>query len=273
MIRSRILIVGCGKMGTALVNGWLNDGLEIENLKIIEIGDHDKIKKNLNNAAVSIHSNISELSECFSPDIIVFAIKPQVAQNLLPLYARYTKTQKLFLSIMGGLTTSLLKKFLGEKAKVVRAMPNTPSAIGKGVSVIFAGADISNSDKEVCKELLETVGSCEWIASEESIDAVTALSGSGPAYVFYLSEAMAEAGVELGLSHELSDRLARLTIDGSGSLLTQKNIPAVDLRENVTSKGGTTEAALKVLGENNVFKKLIRNAIRKAQERSIQLGR
>ena len=174
---------------------------------------------------------------------------------------------------MGGLTTSLLKKFLGEKAKVVRAMPNTPSAIGKGVSVIFAGADISNSDKEVCKELLETVGSCEWIASEESIDAVTALSGSGPAYVFYLSEAMAEAGVELGLSHELSDRLARLTIDGSGSLLTHKNIPAVDLRENVTSKGGTTEAALKVLGENNVFKKLIRNAIRKAQERSIELGR
>ncbi len=273
MVQENILIVGCGKMGKALINGWLNDGLEIDNLQVIEIEDHDKIRNELHNSKISICSSLSELPKSFSPNIIVFAIKPQISKTLLPLYASYVEKKTLFLSIMGGVTTFSLKGLLGNSAKVVRAMPNTPAAIGKGVSVIFAGTDVSSSEKKICEELMKTVGSCEWITSEDSMDAVTALSGSGPAYVFYLSQAMAEAGVELGLPSDLSEKLARLTIYGSGSLLVKKNTSAIELRENVTSKGGTTEAALKILEKNNVFKKLMTNAIRKAKERSIELGK
>jgi pyrroline-5-carboxylate reductase len=273
MIQNSILIVGCGKMGTALVKGWLGNGLNILNIKIIEVNDHQKIKEEINNFDISIYQDITELSDDYIPDIIVFAIKPQIASNIVPLYSKFIQSGPLILSIMGGVSTILLKKYLGNDASVVRAMPNTPASIGKGISIIYSDNDIKGYQKEICQELLNAVGVSEWISIEEEMDAVTAISGSGPAYVFFLCEAMTNAGIELGLSRSLSEKLSRATISGSGALLSETINSANKLRTDVTSPGGTTEAAIEELKKNNLFKKLVLSAIKKAHDRSKELGK
>jgi pyrroline-5-carboxylate reductase len=210
----------------------------------------------------------SEISE--TPEIIVLAVKPQTMDAVLPDLKRFADEGSVFLSIAAGKTLKYFASHLGAAAKVVRAMPNTPAAVRQGITVACAAKGVSAAEKKRCQQLLEAVGEALWVEDEALMDPVTALSGSGPAYVFLLVEAMAAAGAKLGLSADMAMQLARATVAGSGELLKQSSEPAQQLRVNVTSPGGTTAEALKVLmaadGIQPVFDKALAAASRRSKE-------
>jgi pyrroline-5-carboxylate reductase len=202
----------------------------------------------------------------------VIAVKPQTAPEALPPLAGYVGKTTLVLSIMAGRTIAFLEKALPVGTAIVRAMPNTPAAIGRGISVAFANAKISAPQRKQASDLLAAIGKVEWIGDEALMDAVTALSGSGPAYVFLLAEAMANAGIAAGLPPALATRLARETVAGSAELLHRSDLDAVTLRRNVTSPGGTTAAALDILMGPGGFDSLLTQAIIAATRRSQELA-
>lgn len=205
------------------------------------------------------------------PEAVVFAVKPQVADTVVPAYRRWARPQTLFLSIVAGKTLAGLTRHLGPAA-IIRSMPNTPAAIGRGITVACANPRVSVVQRRLCERLLAAIGESAWVEDEALIDAVTALSGSGPAYVFLLIEALAAAGEAEGLSSELALRLARSTVAGSGELaLVSEDSPA-QLRENVTSPGGTTRAALDVLMAADGLAPLIGRAVAAAAARSRELA-
>ncbi|MGB7617915.1 MAG: pyrroline-5-carboxylate reductase, partial [Pseudolabrys sp.] len=203
---------------------------------------------------------------------IVIAVKPQTAPEALPPLAAYVDKSTLVLSIMAGRTVTFLERLLPAGAAIVRAMPNTPAAVGRGISVAFANARISPSQRKLASDLLAAIGKVEWITEETRMDAVTALSGSGPAYVFLLAEAMANAGIAAGLPPALATRLARETVTGSAELMHRSDLDAETLRQNVTSPGGTTAAALDVLMGPGGFDHLLTQAIIAATRRSRELA-
>jgi pyrroline-5-carboxylate reductase len=228
-------------MGGAMLKGWLADGLAPERVLVIDPHAADLP------ADVTVARSIDQVADGTSGDVIVLAIKPQVMADLLPSFSRLGAAGGVFLSVAAGKTLSFLSTQLGDGARVVRAMPNTPAAVGRGACGLFAGAGVSDTQKARCEELLAVSGLVAWVESEALIDAITAVSGSGPAYVFHLVEAMAQAGESLGLSADVAQALARQTIVGAGELLHQSPDSASQLRTNVTSPGGTTAAALAVL--------------------------
>ncbi|HET9149091.1 MAG TPA: pyrroline-5-carboxylate reductase, partial [Alphaproteobacteria bacterium] len=240
-----ILLVGCGKMGGALVAGWRTRGIAAEQIAIVEPNDGAR--------AAAARLGVRVLSAAPAPDpaypfaAIVLAVKPQVMGAVAPLYRPLMAPGPVALSIAAGITTAGLKRHLGDNAAIVRAMPNTPAAVGRGMTVMFAGGGVTRAQSDLCVELMGAVGEVRWIADEMLMDAVTAVSGSGPAYVFYLIEALAMAGADAGLDPALAADLARATVIGSGELARLSPDPAAKLRTDVTSPGGTTEAALKVL--------------------------
>jgi pyrroline-5-carboxylate reductase len=260
----KLLLVGCGKMGGAMLDGWLARGLASSDVIVAEPTEALRPKKpGLKGVAAS-----SEVSEV--PEIVVLAVKPQSMDAVLPDLKRFADKGSVFLSIAAGKTLKYFAGHLGPSAKVVRAMPNTPAAVRQGITVSTASKGVSEAEKKRCHELLEAVGQSLWVDDEGLIDHVTALSGSGPAYVFLLVEAMAAAGAKLGLSPEMAMQLARATVAGSGELLRQSSEPASQLRVNVTSPGGTTAEALKVLmagdGIQPVFDKALAAASRRSKE-------
>jgi pyrroline-5-carboxylate reductase len=260
----RVLLVGCGKMGRALLDGWLSSNM-VAHVDVIEPGaapvpDDDRVKQW--RSVDDVHS---------MPDVVVLAVKPQAMDALIDQYRQFARPACVFLSIAAGKTLAYLQKHLGEHTHIVRAMPNTPAAVGKGISVLVADADADGDQKSVCQHLLEVVGSTEWVDDEGLIDTVTALSGGGPAYVFLLIEALAEAGTKAGLTAELSMHLARQTVIGSGVLADRSEEPAAQLRRNVTSPQGTTEAALKILMGEDGIQPIFDRAILAAADRSREL--
>ncbi len=260
---SKILLVGCGKMGSALLAGWLEQGIAREDMMVVEPSAVGVLL-----GIPAVHGD-HEIPDSFIPDVVVLAVKPQVMAEVLPPYGRFGDAT--FLSIAAGKTVAFLKGHLGQGCAVVRAMPNTPAQVGRGVSVCVGRVDAARA--ELCRSLLAAVGEVEWIADEAQMDAVTALSGSGPAYVFLLAEAMAQAGVRAGLPEDLATRLARATIAGSGELLARSRETAAQLRANVTSPGGTTAAALAVLMDNQAgFPGLMARAVQAAAARSRELA-
>jgi pyrroline-5-carboxylate reductase len=236
-----VILVGCGKMGGAMLKGWLADGLAPQSVLVI-----DPHAAALPDGVISAAS-IDDVAEGTTGDVVVLAIKPQVMADLLPAFGRLGAAGGVFLSVAAGKTISFIESLLGDGARVVRAMPNTPAAVGRGASGLFAGNGVSDAQKARCGEMLAVSGLVVWVENEALIDAVTAVSGSGPAYVFHLVEAMAQAGESLGLPAEVAQALARQTIVGAGELLHQSPDAASQLRINVTSPGGTTAAALEVL--------------------------
>jgi pyrroline-5-carboxylate reductase len=265
---AKLLLVGCGKMGGALLDGWLSRGMAASDVIVAEPAEALRPKTpGLKSVAAS-----GEVRE--TPEIVVLAVKPQSMDGVLPDLKRFagdgSREGAVFLSIAAGKTLSYFARHLGAGAKVVRAMPNTPAAVRRGITVSTASAGVSEAEKKRCHELLEAVGQSLWVEDEALIDPVTALSGSGPAYVFLLVEAMAAAGARLGLSPEMAMQLARATVAGSGELLRQSSEPASQLRVNVTSPGGTTAAALAVLmaadGLQPVFDKALAAASRRSKE-------
>jgi len=266
----KLLLVGCGKMGGAMLDGWLARGLSASDVVVAEPAEALRPKKpGLKGIAAT-----SEMSE--TPEIVVLAVKPQSMDAVMPDLRRFagdgSKGGSVFLSIAAGKTLKYFAGHLGANAKVVRAMPNTPAAVRQGITVSTASTGVSDAEKGRCHELLEAVGQSLWVDDEGLIDHVTALSGSGPAYVFLLVEAMAAAGEKLGLTSEMAMQLARATVAGSGELLRQSSEPASQLRVNVTSPGGTTAEALKVLMAGDGIQPVFDRALAAASRRSKELA-
>jgi pyrroline-5-carboxylate reductase len=261
----RILLVGCGKMGSALLNGWLNRGTPAGHVSVIE-----PMQPQLPDG-ISRYAEAAALDSGYRPSVVVFAVKPQSMDEVAPAYVTYAGPETVFLSIAAGKPIRYFEATLTDGA-IVRAMPNTPAAVGRGITVLCANSRVSSEQKAVCTGLMESVGEVAWIDDEALLDAVTGLSGSGPAYVFHLVEAMAVAGEAAGLPKDLAMQLARATVAGSGELLALSSDPAGTLRENVTSPGGTTAAALETLMGPDGLTKLMTEAIVRATERSRELA-
>jgi pyrroline-5-carboxylate reductase len=267
MTRSEsILLVGCGKMGSALMDGWIGQGTPPDAIYVV-----DPMQPELPNG-VAGGAAFEDIPDGFDATVVVLAVKPQVMDAVLAPYPALVRPGTVFLSIAAGRTIASFEAVLGADARIVRAMPNTPAAVGRGVTVLAGNDHVTDDQRNACEALMTAVGKVAWVEDEGLIDAVTGVSGSGPAYVFHLVEAMAAAGVAAGLSPALAMQLARETVAGSGELLAQSDEPAATLRENVTSPGGTTAAALDILMSDDGLTALMTRAIARATERSRELA-
>ncbi len=260
-----VLLVGCGKMGGALLTGWLG-ARTVDRVDVVE-PQADQVP---DDPAIIRHDRLEDIGDSVRPDMVVFAIKPQIAEAVIPPYRRFAGPGTVFLSVAAGTTIGFFRDRLGPDAAIIRVMPNTPAAIGQGISVLVATDNVGRPQRDLAGRLMEAAGAVEWVDDEGLIDAVTALSGSGPAYVFLLIETMAEAGRSVGLPPDLATRLARQTVIGSAALAGQSDEPAATLRQNVTSPGGTTQAALEVLmaadGMQPLFDRALAAAARRGRE-------
>jgi pyrroline-5-carboxylate reductase len=262
-----LALVGAGKMGSAMLEGWLALGLDPQNVVVIEPQPSEEMVA-LSMKGIVLNPSAGAVSNIGT---IVLAVKPQVASDVLPQVATLAGANTLVLSIMAGKTLTFLQASL-PKAPIVRAMPNTPAAIGRGITVAVPNDAVTPEQKQRAHALLAASGAVEWIADERLMDAVTAVSGSGPAYVFLLAETLTRAGVAAGLPEDLAAKLARETVAGSGELLHRSPLDPATLRQNVTSPAGTTAAALDVLMAPDGFDSLMRQAVAAATKRSIELA-
>jgi pyrroline-5-carboxylate reductase len=263
----RLVLVGAGKMGGALLEGWLRFGLDAKRVTVLEPEPSRQILE-LAKGGSQLNPDLRTLSDVAA---IVVAVKPQVAAEILPPLAPLIGASTVVVSIMAGRTLDFIGKALKKKCALVRAMPNTPAAIGRGITVAVP-RDTNPVQRDLAHRLLCATGTVEWTADEALMDAVTAVSGSGPAYVFLLAEALAEAGVAAGLPPPLAAKLARETVAGSGELLHRSELEAAMLRQNVTSPGGTTAAALDVLMAKDGLAALMNRAVIAATKRSRELA-
>jgi pyrroline-5-carboxylate reductase len=264
-----MLLLGCGKMGGAMLRGWLARGVPGNQLYVVDPSPRDL--DDVAAAGVTIVTKPADLPTGFQPTIVLLAIKPQFMDEALPNYRRFAKPDTLFLSIAAGKTLSYLRQQIGN-ATIVRAMPNTPAAVGRGVSVIVRQPGVSDAQLDLCAGLLSAVGEIAWVDDEELINAVTAVSGGGPAYVFLLIECLAEAGRQAGLPAEMAMQIARSTVCGSGELAYQSSESAEALRKAVMSPKGTTEQAIAVLMAPDGLQPLMTRAIAAATKRSRELA-
>jgi pyrroline-5-carboxylate reductase len=265
----KILLVGCGKMGGALLSGWLDQHVLNSNIKVIE--PSQGLKDSFYKKGIIFYKSIDDLGNNFDPTFVIFAVKPQIMDNVVPDYDRFSG-KSTFISIAAGKTINYFETKLGQNAAIIRAMPNTPAAVKRGTTIACGNSFVTPKAKKICLILLAAVGTASWLEDENLIDAVTAVSGSGPAYVFLLAETMTQAGIESGLDHKLASQLAIQTISGSGEMLVKSVEDASTLRKNVTSPGGTTEAALSILMSKNGMQKFISEAISMAIQRSKDLA-
>jgi pyrroline-5-carboxylate reductase len=262
-----VVLVGAGRMGGALLEGWLRLGLDAKHVAVIEPEPSPQISAVVNRG-LRLNPDLKSLG---SVTAIVVALKPQVAPQALPALVPLISASTVVVSIMAGRTLQFLAGAQKETNALVRAMPNTPAAIGRGITVAMA-RNASVAQRQLADRLLAATGSVEWVDDETLMDAVTAVSGSGPAYVFLLAEALAQAGAASGLPPQLAAKLARETVAGSGELLHRSPLDAAALRENVTSPGGTTAAALAVLMAKDGLSPLMAKAVAAATKRSRELA-
>ncbi len=255
-------------MGAAMLEGWLAGSMLAAGAHLVE-PDAAAVAGFRGRKGVACHARIADLPGDLSPEIVVLAVKPQTMPAVLPALARFKAAT--FLSIAAGKRIAGLSADLGGAA-IVRSMPNTPAAVGRGMTVAVAGPGVTETARKRCDELLAAVGEVAWVEDERLIDPVTAVSGGGPAYVFLLIEALAAAGVKAGLPADLAMRLARVTVSGSGELARLSTEPAAQLRQNVTSPGGTTLEALKVLMAPDGIQPVFDRAIAAATKRAGELG-
>jgi pyrroline-5-carboxylate reductase len=262
-----VALVGAGKMGGAMLEGWIGLGVDPARIAVIELQPAPSIAAL---AARGLRLNPDAAS--LRPDAVVIAVKPQIAPEIMPTVATLVSPTTVVVSIMAGRTIAFLAAALPRAAAVIRAMPNTPAAIGRGITVAVPNAPVTPAQRQLADALLAAIGAVEWVGDEALMDAVTAVSGSGPAYVFLLAESLARAGAKAGLPADLAARLARATVAGSGELLHRSPLDAATLRHNVTSPGGTTAAALDVLMAADGLDPLMERAIAAATRRGRELG-
>lgn len=259
-----LVLVGCGRMGSALLEGWLAQGLRATAVHVIEPNPSDWLR------GQGVHLN-GDLPD--APGAVMIAVKPQMMAEVLPELVAALNGATPVMTVAAGVTMASYQKAFGEGVPIVRAMPNTPAAIGQGITAIVGNDAAAAEDLDLAEGLLSAVGQVVRLQDEAQMDAVTAVSGSGPAYVFHLIETMASAGEEQGLPRDLALQLARATVAGAGQLAIAGDTDPGTLRENVTSPGGTTAAALEVLmDEENGFPALLRRAVAAAADRGRELG-
>jgi pyrroline-5-carboxylate reductase len=264
-----IILVGCGQMGRAMLRGWLaRDAADI--FYVVEpAGQPSEFSDNLQ---LAFYGAADEVPDDCAVEAVVFAVKPQLIGEVVPSYRRCVRPGTLFISIAAGTTIAGIARHLGQDAAIVRCMPNTPAAIGRAITVACPNAGVTRQQRDLCEALLAAIGDSTWVKDEALMDAVTAVSGSGPAYVFLLIEALASAGERAGLPADLALRLARETVAGAGELARQSHETPARLRENVTSPGGTTRAALDILMAEKGLPDLLGRAVAAATARSRQLA-
>jgi pyrroline-5-carboxylate reductase len=266
---SSLVLVGAGKMGGAMLEGWLSVGLAPGALTVVDPQPSEAIAALCRARGVTLNP---ESATADRPAVVVLAIKPQMLEAASPGIAQLVGPGTLVVSILAGKTIADLRARIPDARTVVRAMPNLPASIGRGATGAFANGETSAEQRAVAQTLLASIGAVEWVDDEGLIDAVTALSGSGPAYVFHMVECLARAGAAAGLPRDLAERLARATVAGAGALLADSPLPASTLRENVTSPGGTTAAALEVLMAADGLDPLMRKAVAAAKRRAEELA-
>jgi len=265
--KGSIVLAGAGKMGSAMLSGWLRQGLDAHIVSVIEPRPSEEIKA-LVSRGIKLNPPPADIGPVAT---LVVALKPQSFRDAGAALKGFAGSSTLVVSIMAGTPITAIEDVCGGMA--VRAMPNTPAAIGRGITVAVAAKNVSAAQRAVADALLRATGSVEWIDDESLMDAVTAVSGSGPAYVFLLAEELARAGVEAGLPADLAIKLARETVAGSGELLLRSDLDSATLRKNVTSPGGTTAAALEVLMGNGGMQSLLTRAVAAATRRSKELAK
>jgi pyrroline-5-carboxylate reductase len=263
-----ILLIGAGRMGGALLAGWIKR--KIAPIAIVEPKPSPALLKRAKKARITIHASLAEAPSDVRACIV--ALKPQLLRTEAVHLKTIAQSGALMISIAAGTSIASLTKAWGRGAHIVRAMPNTPGAIGRGISALYAPKKVSDAERALADSLLAALGETVWVGREALVDAATAVSGSGPAYVFHMVEAMAEAGRAEGLPRDVAEKLARATLIGGGALLDADPRPAAELRQEVTSPGGTTEAALKVLMSARGLKALMARAIAAANKRAKQLS-
>jgi pyrroline-5-carboxylate reductase len=266
-----LLLVGCGKMGGALLDGWLA-ARTVDHVVVVEPQGAFPADAGAAGQRIVRCAGVSRIPPGFDPDVVVIAVKPQVMDEVVPGYAGFVRPGTVFLSIAAGKTIDYFTARLGADAAIVRAMPNTPASVGRGMTVAVPNAAVTPEQRRLCETLMGAVGQVAWVEDESMMDAVTAVSGGGPAYVFLLIETLAKAGVAAGLPEDLAMKIARATVAGSGELAARSIEPAASLRKNVTSPNGTTQAALEVLMAEDGIQPLVDRAIAAATARSRELA-
>jgi len=263
-----VILVGAGNMGGAMLRAWISGDMRSENISVIDISPSDATAAFLKENNITHKTFADGLS---APDVLLLAVKPQMMETVLPTIKSLVDENTVTVSVAAGTKIETIASLL-DAGSVIRAMPNTPSLVLRGMTVACPNANVTDTQREHVNQLLSGIGKLEWVDDEALIDAVTAVSGSGPAYVFHLAECMAAAGAKVGLSKELAQTLTIQTIVGAGELLSQSEDEPATLRQNVTSPGGTTAAALGILMAENGMPKLLEEAIQAAKKRSEELS-
>lgn len=265
-----LLLIGCGNMGFAMLRGWLR---EDPTLTVHVVEPADALRDRAAGVGALAVPQVADLPQGLAPEVVFVAVKPNLVEMVLAGCGDFAARGATFVSVAAGVTTAAMAHRLPGGASIVRCMPNTPAAIGEGMMVLYARVDVSDAAKTLVASLLATSGMVAWIDDEAQMDAVTAISGSGPAYVFHFIEALTDAGIALGLPAETAALLAKQTVRGAGRLAMEADVDPATLRRQVTSPGGTTAAALNVFMSDERTEKLVAEAARAARDRSIELGK
>ena len=265
---SDILLVGCGNMGRALVKGWLAEGRDPKRIQVVDPNSEAaSVARDLGVTAVT------SLSEVQMPvEVVILAVKPEQLDSVLPAYRDLAAAGSVVLSIAAGKPIAFYERVLGGEPAIVRGMPNTPAAIGQGMTVLSANGAVTANQQALCQSLMAAVGEVAWLTDEQQMDAVTAVSGSGPAYVFLLIECLTDAAESVGLERNLARQLAEQTVAGAGAYALGSEHEPAELRRRVTSPGGTTEAALEILLSKDAFPALLVQAVQAASKRARELA-
>ena len=265
-----ILLVGCGNMGFAMLKGWLEADPDLV-AHVVE--PSDPLRQRAASAGALAVASAEDLPAGLAPSLIFLAVKPQVMCEVVPAYASFAGGPATFASVAAGTTIAALAEMLPGPTPIIRCMPNTPAAIGQGMMVCCANAHTREESKHLTSRLLESSGEVAWIDDEALMDAVTAVSGSGPAYVFHLIECLTAAATEVGLPEDLAAKMALQTVRGAGAYAAASDDPPGQLREQVTSPGGTTAAALGILMGDNRLQSLMTEAVIAARDRGAELAK
>lgn len=271
-LRTPLVLAGAGKMGGAMLTGWLASGLAPAQVFVQDPGPPPEMSVLLSDHGIASKPTLSVADLPAPPAVIVVAVKPQIMDDVFPTLAGLAGPDTLVLSIAAGRTIAGFERHLPNGTAVVRTIPNTPAAIGRGITVCVPNAHVTDRQRALTDGLLASIGEVGWVDDEALIDVATAVSGSGPAYVFLLAECLAAAGVEAGLDPQLATRLAEATVSGAGELMHRSESDPATLRENVTSPNGTTYAALQVLMADDGLRPLMVKAVAAATKRSRELA-
>jgi pyrroline-5-carboxylate reductase len=264
-----LVLVGAGKMGGAMLEGWLKAGADPKKIVALDPAPPPDSLSLLKQHGIRHNPPVDSITDA---EVVLTAVKPQVMDTVLaPLHSLAT-SKPLILSVIAGKTIAKLAAHFGEHASIIRTMPNTPAAVGRGITAMVGNAHVTSQQMALAEQLLSTIGEVVRVETEEQIDWVTGVSGSGPAYIFFMTECLTAAGESLGLSPKLAEQLARATVAGSGELMRQSGIDAATLRQNVTSPKGTTYEALQVLMADDGLKPLMQKAVEAAARRSKELA-